>query len=43
MKLFSKAAGIIAAALLVTGGIAPVAQGQALQVVTPEDQESYVQ
>ncbi|AST21844.1 hypothetical protein KIQ_002120 [Corynebacterium glutamicum ATCC 14067] len=43
MKLFSKAAGVIAAALLVTGGIAPVAQGQALQVVTPEDQESYVQ
>ncbi|ALC05187.1 hypothetical protein CDES_03675 [Corynebacterium deserti GIMN1.010] len=31
------------AALLVAGGIAPVAQGQALQVVTPEQQESYVQ
>lgn len=29
--------------LLVTGGMAPVAQGQALQVVTPEDQDAYVQ
>lgn len=43
MKLFSQAAGVIAAALLVAGGIAPVAQGQASQVVTPEDQDAYVQ
>lgn len=43
MKLFSKAAGVFATALLITGGVAPVAQGQALQVVTPEDQDAYVQ
>ena len=43
MKLFFKAAGLLATALLITGGVAPVAQGQALQVVTPEDQDAYVQ
>ena len=43
MKLFSKAAGVFATALLITGGVAPVAQGQASQVVTPEDQDAYVQ
>lgn len=43
MKLFSKAAGVIAAALLITGGVVPVAQSQPNQVVTPEQQDSYIQ
>ncbi|AGT06264.1 putative secreted protein [Corynebacterium glutamicum MB001] len=43
MKLFHRAASVVAAALLGTGAIAPVVQSQPDQTVTLDHQEAYIQ